>query len=423
MGTALFTGVTGLQAHQRKLDVVASNIANVNTIGYRSSRALFQDLFSQTLKGGSAPVGQFGGTNPMQIGLGVQIASIDVDFGQGSLLTTGVASDLAIQGNGFFVLSDGQKRAFSRDGSFTLNANGLLIEPGTGLRVQGFLADDQGTIDTNGVVQDIAVPLGGTGIVRETTLATFIGNLNADATSTPPTVVHRTVQFYDSLGTARSVTLQFTKEATPANRWSWEAIYDSSTAGSTVVGSGNLDFLADGTLPAGTVGDISIAGTLMNDTGSQPADLNVSADFSAITQLSTGSDQTSDITLRNQDGFPRGVLESFNIGSGGKINGVFSNGLTRVIAQVALANFANVGGLTRDGDNTFLETPASGTAQIGTPESGGRGSVTGGVLENSNVDLGREFSNLIITQRGYQANARTITAADTILQETVNLVR
>ncbi len=423
MGTALFTGVTGLQAHQRRLDVVAANIANVNTVGYRSSRALFQDLFSQTIRGGSAPVGTFGGTNPQQVGLGVQIASIDVDFDQGSLLTTGVSSDLAIQGNGFFVLSDGTKRAFSRDGSFTLNANGLLIDPGTGMRVQGFLADEQGSIDTNTVASDILIPLGGLGIVRPTTSATLIGNLNADAPSAPATQVVRTFEFYDSLGTAREVLVTFTKQAAPANTWSWSAAYDSTSGGTTTVGSGTLTFQSDGTLPSGTTGAISIAGALMNDTGGQPSDLNVSLDFSSITQLSTGDEQTSDITLRNQDGFARGVLQSFNIGSGGKINGVFSNGLTRVIAQVALANFSNVGGLTRDGNNMFLETPASGTAQIGAPEQGGRGSVTGGVLENSNVDLGREFSNLIITQRGFQANARTITAADTLLQETVNLVR
>ena len=421
MGIALFTGVTGLQAHQRKLDVVAANIANVNTIGYRSSRALFQDLFSQTLQGGSAPVGGFGGSNPQQIGLGVQIASIDVDYGQGSLLTTGVSSDLAIQGNGFFVVNNGVKNAYTRDGSFTLNANGALIEPGTGMRVQGYLADDQGNIDTNTQASDILIPLGGTGIVRKTTIATLIGNLNSS--SDAGTSVIRNIQVYDSLGTLREVTMTFTKAATPVNQWAWTAAYTSAAGTTTTVGSGNLTFQSDGTLPVGTTGTITIPAAQMNDTGSQPDALVFSADFSAVTQLAMGDTSSSDVTLRNQDGFPRGILESFNIGAGGNINGVFSNGLTRVIAQVALASFANVGGLTRDGDNMFLETPASGNAQIGPPETGGRGSVSGGVLENSNVDLGKEFSNLIITQRGFQANARTITAADTLLQETVNLVR
>lgn len=419
MGTALFTGVTGLQAHQRRLDVVAANIANVNTIGYRGSRVLFQDLFSQTLQGGSPPVGSYGGSNPQQVGLGVKVASIDVNHQQGSLLATGVSSDLAIQGNGFFVLSDGTKTGYSRDGSFQLNANGQLVEPGTGMRVQGFLADEQGVIDVNAIPSDIVIPLGGTGIVRATTTVNLIGNLDADAPTVPtPTSIQRTIEVYDSLGTTREVVLTFTKQATPINQWTWEANYDGNS-----VGSGNLDFSTDGTLTTSSNGSVSIAAALLNDTGSQPEDLNFTVDFSAVTQLATTEDSASDITVRNQDGFPRGILESFNIGSNGEINGVFSNGLTRVFAQVALATFANVGGLSRDGNNMFLETPSSGTAQVGPPRSGGRGTVTGGVLENSNVDLGNEFSNLIITQRGFQANARTITAADTLLQETVNLVR
>lgn len=419
MGMAMLTGVTGLQSHQRRLDVIANNIANVNTVGYRSSRVLFQDLFSQLLRGGSAPVGNFGGSNPQQVGLGVRIASIDVNHQQGSLLSTGVSSDLAIQGNGFFVLSDGQKTAYTRDGSFDLNSNGLLIDPATGMRVQGYLADDTGVVNTDQPPQDISIPIGSAGIVRSTTNVYLIGNLNANAPTTPtPTTVTRTVEVYDSLGAARLVTLTFTKQATPANQWAWEATYEGNS-----VGSGALTFSTSGTLPLGTTGTVTIPGALMNTTGSQPDDLTFDIDFTEITQLATDNTTGSDVTVRSQDGFPRGVLESFNIGANGEIVGVFSNGLTRVFAQVALATFANVGGLVRDGNNMFLETPASGVAQVGPPRSGSRGTVSGGVLESSNVDLGTEFSSLIVTQRGFQANARTITAADTILQETVNLGR
>lgn len=419
MGMAMLTAVTGLQAHQHKLDVIANNIANVNTVGFRSSRVIFQDMFSQLLRGGSAPVGNFGGSNPQQVGLGVRIASIDVNHQQGSLLTTGVSSDLAIQGNGFFVLSDGQKTAYTRDGSFDLNSNGLLIDPATGMRVQGYIADETGTIDTNKPPQDISIPIGSAGIVRATTNVYLIGNLNANAPTTPtPTTVTRTIEVYDSLGTPRNVVLTFTKQATPANQWTWEATYDGNT-----VGSGAITFSTTGTLPSGTTGSVTIPSALMNTTGSQPDDLTFNIDFSEITQLATDNTVGSDVTVRSQDGFPRGVLESFNIGSNGEIIGVFSNGLTRVFAQVALATFSNVGGLVRDGNNMFLETPASGVAQIGPPRTGSRGTVSGGVLESSNVDLGSEFSSLITTQRGFQANARTVTAVDTILQETVNLVR
>ncbi|MCX8065061.1 MAG: flagellar hook protein FlgE [Candidatus Hydrogenedentes bacterium] len=419
MGMAMLTAVTGLQAHQRKLDVIANNIANINTVGFRSSRVLFQNLFSQLLSGGSAPVGNFGGSNPQQVGLGVKIGSIDISFQQGSLLYTGVSSDLAIQGNGFFILSDGQKTAYTRDGSFDLNASGYLIDPATGMRVQGYLADDQSNIDTNQPPRDIVIPIGSAGIVRPTTLVNLIGNLDADAPVSPnPTVVTRTIEVYDSLGTPRSVTISFTKQATPANQWLWETTYEGN-----VVGSGALTFDVNGALPPGTEGTVTIPGSLMNTNGSQPADLVFDIDFSEVTQLATGNSVGSDVTIRSQDGFPRGVLQSFNIGANGEIIGVFSNGLTRVFAQVALATFSNVGGLLQDGNNMFLETPASGSAQVGPPRTGGRGIVSGGVLESSNVDLGNEFSSLIITQRGFQANARTITAADTLLQETVNLGR
>lgn len=195
MGTALFTGVTGLQVHQKRLDVIASNIANVNTNGYRAARMLFQDLFSQTLQGGSAPIDDFGGTNPRQIGLGATIGSIDIDHGQSSLSTTGVQSDLAIQGSGFFTLSDGATTKYTRDGSFALNANGVLVDPATGMRVQGYVANDQAEIDTNALPTDIEVPLGGTGTVRATGEAAIIGNLNADVAV--GATVSRTIEVYD----------------------------------------------------------------------------------------------------------------------------------------------------------------------------------------------------------------------------------
>lgn len=432
MGTALFTGVTGLQVHQRRLDVVANNISNVNTVGYRGSRILFQDLFSQTLRGSSAPLGTFGGTNALQVGLGVQIASIDTNFNQGSLLTTGVTSDMAIQGSGFFILSDGVKQSYTRDGSFTLNANGLLIDPATGQRVQGFLADSNGNIDTNQLT-DIFVPVGESN-VRATTEATLTGNLNADARAgVPQDQVSRTISVFDSLGTERRIQIRFEKTANP-NEWELDVFLDNGSGDPLtfpqLATNLQLQFDSNGRVQSGgtqpitiTAADIGAAGTLPD------LPFTFDLDFNDVTQLARGVDATtgvplpSDVTLRNQDGFPPGDLQSFNIGANGQINGVFSNGLTRTLAQVALASFSNVGGLSRDGFNRFLETPASGNAQIGPPDSGGRGFISGGVLENSNVDLGEEFTSLIITQRGFQANARTITAADTLLQEAVNLIR
>lgn len=426
MGTALFTGVTGLKVQQTKLDAVASNIANVNTIGYRSSRVLFQDLFSQTLAAGTAAVGDFGGTNPQQVGLGARVASIDVVHEQGSLVTTGISSDLAIQGSGFFTLTNGSKNVYTRDGSFQVNADGNLIEPATGYRVQGYLADDSGTIPTNATPEDIVIPIGSTGISRATTEASLIGNLNPteDPDATPPKVVTRTIQVFDSLGTERDINLTFTKSTTVNNQWELQASFDGTDLFAPAV---TIDFDTSGAITDATaLQTVTVSAALLTGGGTgeaEPDDLAFTLDLSEVTQLADGDSTESDVALRNQDGFTRGVLESFNISANGEIVGVFSNGLTRVIAQVALATFSNVGGLSRDGNNAFVETTSSGSAQIGTPQSGGRGIVTGGVLESSNVDLGSEFSELIITQRGFQANARTITAADTLLQETVNLVR
>jgi flagellar hook protein FlgE len=425
---ALLTGVSGLKAHQTRLDVVAANIANVNTIGYRGSRVLFQDLFSQTLRGSSAPVGDFGGTNALQVGLGVRVASIDAKFDQGSLITTGVSSDLAVQGNGFFVLTDGRRTGYTRDGSFTLNNQGLLIEPANGMRVQGFLVASDGTIDTNSPPSDIAIPVGGTAIVRATENANLVGNLNSDAAAGE--VVVRTLQVFDSLGTARNVIITFTKGASPSNNWDYDVAFDG-----TSVTTGTLNFSSSGTLDplvGANAPTVTIPAALLSAGGdSAPAPLVFTVNMVEVTHLALGtqtnqgvvSAQPSTVAMRSQDGFELGTLESFNIGNNGEINGVFTNGLTRTIAQVALATFANNGGLSREGDNLFIETPASGVAQVGTPASGGRGIVTGGTLENSNIDLGTEFSDLIVTQRGFQANARTVTAADTILQETVNLIR
>jgi len=418
MGSAIYAGVTGLQVHQRRLDVIASNIANVNTTGYRSSRALFQDLFSQTLSGPRGSVGSFGGTNPMQVGLGVRLASVDTNFGQGTLLTTGVASDLAIQGNGFFVLSDGNSNYYTRDGSFDLNSNGFLIDTATGFLVQGFQADGTGNIDINSGVTNLNIPVGGSSIVRATTEATMLGNLDSDAAV--GTQVTRTIQVFDSLGTPRDITITFEKTAT-ANEWEWSlssADTDINTLSPNAGTPATLTFDASGNVTVGGTGNATV--TFDAGLPASPVDpFLFDIDFTQLTQLS----DDSDVNLQSQDGYPRGTLEAFNIGNDGVINGVFSNGLTQVIGQVALANFANNGGLLRDGNNMFRESPSSGPAQIGLPNQGGRGTVSGGVLEGSNVDLGTEFSNLIVTQRGFQANARTITTADTLLQETVNLVR
>ncbi|HOZ47413.1 MAG TPA: flagellar hook protein FlgE [Candidatus Hydrogenedentes bacterium] len=413
-GTAIYTGVTGLLAHQRRLDVVANNIANVNTTGYRGSRVQFQDLFSQTLQGATAPEGDYGGSNGKQVGLGTAVGSIDVDHSQGSLITTGVASDLAVQGNGFFVLTDGALKYYTRDGSFQLNAVGVLIDPATGMRVQGYMADATGVIDGTLAPTDIVIPIGANPIVEPTENVILIGNLSSDVAV--GTTFERTVTVYDSLGTPRDIQLTFTKLATDGE-WQWDAA-SSDSAITTVTGTGTVAFDANGGFLSASAASVSIA--FDPTLPAVPTDpFQFAIDFNALSQLSGDSD----VTLSSQDGFELGMLESYSIGGNGVINGVFTNGLVRELGQIALASFNNVGGLARAGDNMFMQTASSGLANLGLPNSGGRGDVSGGVLEQSNVDLGTELSNMIVTQRGFQANARTITTADNMLQETVNLVR
>jgi len=440
MGSAMYTGVTGLLAHQRRMDVVANNIANVNTTGYRSSRVQFQDLFSQTLQGGSGPVGDFGGTNPLQVGLGVGIGSIDVDFGQGPLFSTGVSSDLAIQGNGFFVVGMGGENFYTRDGTFALNSLGHLVDPSTGMHVRGYMANATGNISLDTPLTDLSVPVGSAAIVRATELAALAGNL--DSSTAVGTSIERTIRVYDSLGTPRDITLTFTQHdqvddgGTMYNAWLWSASYDGADVTNIPAGqSGVLLFDTEGVLHADGALDtatgtftsrtalpsenhISVAS--VGTTGALPVlPFEFEIDFNYVTDL----DQASDITVTSQDGFPRGTLQSFSIGGNGVISGAFSNGLTQVLGQIALASFSNVGGLARRGDNMFAETTASGVPQVGRAQTGGRGSVSGGVLEGSNVDLGSQFSDMIVTQRGFQANARIISAADVMMQEAVNLVR
>ncbi|MDQ1255901.1 MAG: Flagellar hook protein FlgE, partial [Candidatus Hydrogenedentes bacterium] len=371
MGQAIFTGVTGLLAHQRRMDVVANNIANVNTTGYRGSRVIFQDLFSQTLQGAAAPNGAFGGTNPMQVGLGVGVGSIDVIHNQGSLLNTGLNSDLAVQGNGFFVMTDGATRLYSRDGSFQVNANGVLVDPATGMRVQGYMADANGVIDTADELGDLTVPIGNQSIVRATANAVMIGNLTSDAAAAD--TVQHTIRVYDSLGAARDIQLTFTK--LPANgQWQWSAATTDPDIQSITAG-GTIQFDDNGAFVSSTSNQVQA-----NYNPAGPAlpvnPFTFDVDFASMTQLAGDSD----ISLHSQDGFERGVLESFSIGRNGVINGVFTNGLMQAIGQVAVATFPNVGGLARSGNNMFEETPASGQGQVGLPATGGRGEVVGGVL-------------------------------------------
>ena len=420
MSASLYIGATGLQSHQQRLDVIATNIANVNTTGYKSSSIQFQDLMSQTLQGASAPSGALGGTNAIQKGLGVTVGSISTNFTQTTINSTGVNTDLAIDGDGFFVLSDGEQLTYTRDGSFGVDADGYLVEPSTGQYVQCYVAED-GVVDATGTPENLQLPQ--TLVYQETTNVVFTGNLDSETVeydaATETGVVTRTIEIYDSLGTARELVLEFRKTANDGE-WEWAITSADDDIASINLTNNTIAFDSNGQLiTGGTNGTVEIQFEASPPMTAVPSDATFTFDFSELTQLAS----ESDASLFSQDGYAPGTLESFSITTGGLITGVYSNGMTQIIGQVGVATFSNNGGLVRVGDNQFAQSANSGEPSFGAPGTGGRGSVSGGVLESSNVDLTSEFSNLILTQRGFQANARSITAADTLLQETVNLVR
>ena len=408
MMRSLFAGVSGLRNHQIRMDVIANNIANVNTTGYKMARVTFQDLFYQTLKGASAPQGSMGGTDPIQVGLGMTIGGINTIYTPGNPQYTGNPTDFAIQGDGFFIVSDGNKSYFTRDGAFSIGLDGSLVNPNTGYKVLGWKANVSGIIDTSMPVEPLVIPKGQQMMAKATSNVRVVGNL--DAQSNTGTIFSAPTTIYDSLGVSH--TLRFTFEKTGINQWTVTADMD----GISVTGwSSTLVFRDDGVYdPASSIiNPVSITPT------NGAAQLNITPDFSNMTQL--GGDTS--ISISYQDGYPMGSLTDFTVSETGVITGIYSNGLNQVLGQIALANFGNPGGLTRVGYNLFEVSVNSGEALIGYPGSGGRGNLYVGALEMSNVDLASEFTNMIITQRGFQANSRIITTSDEMLQELVNLKR
>jgi flagellar hook protein FlgE len=570
MMRSLFSAVSGLRAHQVRMDVIGNNIANVNTVAYKRSRLGFKEMLAQTLKGASPPQGGMGGTNPIQIGLGVAPGSVDVDFSQGSTQSTGVATDLAIQGAGFFMVSgDPEARdiQYTRNGSFTIDADGNLVMRDTGLKVHGWEVDQTtGTINTSRPTGPIRVEIGKSYPPKATTRITYTGNLDASAPVGTVRQVPMTV--YDSLGSAHVVILNF--EKTADNEWTYtvnldvsdpliqkflqsfypdfESLNDTQKAqvldhaqkvflegyasvcgmgaptrgvhvrfetkgaannsysiefvkpgaanspldvtvsGSTITVSlatdagGNiistlndvvtalnsdpdvngaginlfaeLDPLANGSLlaqPEGPVAfkngsDSQMTGkVIFNPDGTIDADatrlangaiypeltlpfmfwpegadlLSIVPDVKSLTQF-TG---TFTIIASKQNGNPSGTLQSISIGQDGTITARFSNGFDMSLAVIATATFANPGGLLRAGEGLWRQSPNSGEPDRNQPGQGSHGTLLPGSLEMSNVDLAQEFTDMITTQRGFQANTRVITTSDQMLEELANIKR
>jgi len=466
MMRSLFSGVSGLQNHQTRMDVIGNNIANVNTYGFKKNRVNFQDIFYQQLQGAARPTETVGGVNPKEVGLGMSVASIDTIHIQGSFQTTGVGTDLAINGTGFFVLDDRGSQLFTRAGTFALDRDGTLVNPGNGMKVQGWMVQNlEGGqfLDTSRNVGDLIIPVGSKEGARATTMVDLACNLDKRTPEIPDgaTVLEArqgawqtNINIYDSFGDAHVLQMEFSRVPGVNNSWNVQVIVDPDNQTPTNASAGFGDTPPEAGGPSVFTINFSNQGTILssvdgagNESGAMgQVVMNVAYDVQSATpgddgamvrqvfQLNLGEvgGLTNSITqyaersstkVFQQDGYTMGYLENFKIDGSGIITGIYDNGVTRTLGQVALASFPNQGGLEKTGDNTFRRTNNSGNANIGPSGEAGKGRIQAGVLEMSNVDMADQFTDMIITQRGFQANSRTIQTADQLLQELLALKR
>ncbi len=469
---SLYSGISGLQVHQTKMDVIANNIANVNTIGYKSSRVTFADFFSQTVSGASGADERSGrgGTNPMQIGLGATVASIDINMTTGVGQRTDNNFDLMIDGSGFFIVGDNSGQYFTRAGAFITDNQGNITTT-SGLRLYGWDADADGN-----VIRDVAKPLQISGDKvysppNSTTDIDIVGNLDSGKTDED---VATTMSFFDSLGNSYTVDVKYTYDAT-SKSWMMQmgdrAYPDGDTNNPVALaytdGTPKKLVLSPGEITTGTPatgntallptvqykdvnkivfdnkGYVDAANSANGATADEKADgiayinFNITStlapasvfgkagsgevkfEFTELTQFAQDDDITTD-----RNGYTAGNLNELNVGADGSIVATYSNGQTRVIAKIPVATFTNPAGLSKVGGSLFQQTINSGTFDlVGVDVTASGGAISAGMLEMSNVDLSREFTEMITTQRGFQANSKTISTSDEILQELVNLKR
>ena len=463
MRRSLYSGVSGLQNHQTRMDVIGNNISNVNTTGFKRGRVNFQDMISQQLSGAAKPTDEIGGVNAKEVGLGMTVASIDNIFNQGNLQSTGVSTDIAIQGNGFFVLKSGEESFYTRNGAFGLDMNGTLVNPATGMRVQGWMAEDvngQMMVSTAATPTDLVIPVGSKDPAKETTNVNFACNLNKNTPeilegASPEDIVKGTwgteQKIYDSFGNEHMLSVTFRRVVGTPNQWEATVNIDEDNADftQTRVGLGSTDGMGNTFIVSfdnyGALQSVTdSAGNVTNPEGQVVIQTSFAVPDSNVDEEGNPYRQTLNINLGTigsfkdtitqsssksttkafyQDGYTMGYLDNFKIDSSGVITGVYSNGTNRTIGQIAMASFTNQQGLEKAGDNTYVESNNSGMARIGESGVAGKGTLMAGALEMSNVDLSEQMTDMIVTQRGFQSNAKTIQTADTLLETVLSLKR
>jgi flagellar hook protein FlgE len=427
---SLNTGVSGLRAQGTAMGIIGDNIANAGTTAYKSSRAEFQDVIAQNLKG------ILGGN---QIGRGVRIAGVTSIFDQGDIMATNRDADMAIRGDGFFVLKNPNNNgdvSYTRDGSFRFDDKGRL-STSDGNLVQGYKIDAE-TGKTVGDITDITfssntIPAQGTKEIRvdanldsraqinKTQFSIETADKNADLTST--------VRLYDTTGTSRSVNVHFFK--TGNSEWTWHATAD----GAVLQGGqdGKMQEIAKGKLTFNNEGKLEADQLLSSNISFRGGQANQKVDFffgDAIkTRNGTGTEGTtqygsnSQVFRQIQDGYAGGTLTNFSVDEAGTVSGSYSNGVTKALSKISVARFENNEGLYKLGQNRFKEAVLSGSPLVGEAQTGSRGSILTKSLENSNVDIASEFVDMIRTQRNFQANAKTVTTSDELLQDIIQLKR
>jgi flagellar hook protein FlgE len=432
MDQALLAAVSGIDSTQTYLDTIGNNIANVNTDGYKEQDVDFVDLLSEQIAGASAPpttAGTGAGVDPMAVGSGVRVGAVSSDLSEGGLQQTGQPNDVAISGNGFLVAEQQGQQVFTRDGQLSTDANGNLDTPTGGL-VQGWQAVN-GAVDTNAPVAAITIPTGQTIPAQATTEITMGGNLPAWSGTGTATPITSTITAYDALGNAIPVTLTFTPVATKADEWTVQGTVPSGsstqnlwTTPPTITFNGATGQVSSITgVTASSDGSYSLPVTTMPTGFNFPTGDTWDLDFptpgtaAAFTQFAGGSTAQA----LSQNGAASGTLTSYSIDSNGMIVGSFSNGQNENIAQMALAVFSNPGGLETTGNLDYMATPNSGQAQIGVPGTGGRGSLIGGSLESSNVNLASQLTDLVVAQEVYQANTKVVNTDSTVTQSLVQM--
>lgn len=421
------SALSGLNANGVALGVIGNNLANINTVGFKASSVSFQDLVSQNVGGTSV--------NPMQVGLGVSTGSISPNFGQGSIQNTGEALNAAIQGQGFFVVKGDALTGYTRAGNFTQDNAGTLITT-DGFRVQGYTAVDPttGEIITSGTPADIVIPNGALRPAVATTTFQTLTNLSSDPKTAPINSTYSAVvSMYDPRGTVHELTITYTK--VDNNNWSYQLTLpgedvEGGTAGTPYNipagdgGSGTFTFDGTGALTGvngGAVADIAVTSPAWSNGATANAMTWQILDSTGASTI-TGYSSNSDTPSKSQNGKEAGNQGEVSITSDGSIQ-TKVNGQTVTIAKLAIATFNNPKGLVKQGQNLYAASQAAGMPNVGAAGQAGRGTLIGSALEQSNVDMAQEFTNMILSQRGYQANSKSITTADEMLQEALNLKR